>query len=139
MTEAPPSRLLRAWATMGLSETPDVVAEDARKQAELWEATSGKPGEEDERFAVSFGATYSDSDMAVVGREGDLLPVLTDLAHRGFRCHVDTLTEEHADELYDRLGEDGSGEYVLAYVEHDPDGDWSLPGIAPSRPDGDGG
>jgi hypothetical protein len=33
------SRLLRAWATVGLSEDPEVLAEDARKQAELWVAT----------------------------------------------------------------------------------------------------
>lgn len=125
MTETKPGRLLRAWATISLSEDPDVLAKDARKQAELWHA-AGR--EEDERLAVSFGEKWSDADMAVVAWEDDLLPVLTDLAHRGWRYHVDARTEEHADVLDAAHGEDGSGERLLAHVEHDPDGDWCLDG-----------
>lgn len=118
-------RLLRAWSTISLSEDPGVVADDAVKQARLWAAT-GHEG--DARFRVEFGVTYSDADMAVVGREENLLPVLTDLAHQGFRYHVDARTEADARWLEYVYGEGGSREWVFLRVEHDADGDWRLDG-----------
>ncbi|MDP9488335.1 MAG: hypothetical protein M3Q49_21550 [Actinomycetota bacterium] len=101
-------------------------AEDAVKQARLWEATGQ---EEDRRFGVAFGTTYSDMDMAVVGREENLLPVLVDLAHRGFRYHVDARTEADAGWLDSVYGEEGSREWVFLRVEHDEGGDWRLDGV----------
>lgn len=115
--------LLRVWSTLTLEDTPDNVAADALKQARLWEAVGSG---EDARFGVTSGSTYSDSDLTVLGREEDLLPVLTDLAYRGYRFHVDTRTEEDADRLAALHGEGGSRGYLLARVEHDTSGNWSM-------------
>lgn len=57
--------------------------------------------------------------MSVVGSEEVLLPLLTDLAHRGFRYHVDTQTLEDADRLGALYGESGPVDHVFAYVAHD--------------------
>lgn len=103
----------------------DVVAEDANKQAALW-----RVAEDDTAFRVVFGDTWSDADLAVVGREEDLLSVLTDLAHRGLRYHVDTRTEADAERLDGVYGEGGSGDYLMAHVEHDESGDWNPAGDA---------
>lgn len=122
--------LIRVWSTISLEEPPDVVAEDAAKQHRLWEAT----GEErDPRFDTRFGERYSNADLMVVGRERDLLPILVDLAHRGWRFQVDADTKENADRLDALHGEGGSGEWVLALVGHDPSGYWSLPVPHPPR------
>lgn len=118
-------RLLRVWSTISLSEDPSVVADDAVKQATLWAATGH---ERDARFRVGFVTTHSDADMTVVGREANLLPLLTDLARRGFRYHVDARTEADASLLESVYGEGGSREWVFLRVEHDPDGDWRLDG-----------
>lgn len=106
----------RVWSTISVGETPDVLADDAVKQARLWEAVGR---DKDSRFRVSFGDTYSDADMSVVGREEDLLPLLADLAHRGFRYHLDTQTAEDADRLDALYGESEPVDHVFAYVEHD--------------------
>lgn len=128
----PPYAAIRAWTTIDLSDPPDLLARDAVKQAALWDATSRGL---DDRFTVFFDTARSDADMAVVGREEDLLPLLADvirrLQHMDYRgrFHADAPTRADAERLYDCYteGAPNPGNWVLATVEHDPEGCWELP------------
>lgn len=127
--------IIRVWSTVSLAESPDVVADDARRQAILWRAT-----EADGRFGVSFGEELSDSDLHVVGREEDLLPVLRGLLRedrlldppRPPRYGADAPTAEDAERLLRSHGEGGEGDWLFTNVEGTPGGDWTVP---PGRAD----